>query len=135
MNVLGHNIRMSALRGWVVRLLLFSIALRALIPLGYMPDVSAASKGVFKVVICTSTGTLLVDLDGDGLPVKHNDQEHHDAPCAFSGLGHIGLPVVEFLALQPLILTAAAIEFASTPHLPPARAGPAHGSRAPPYFS
>jgi hypothetical protein len=135
MNVLGHDIRLSALRRWVVRLLLISFAFRALIPLGYMPDAGAASGGVFKVVICTASGNVLVDVDNDGLPVKNQDKVHHDTPCAFSGLGHIGLPVVELPALPQPVLAVASYAFASMPHVPPARAGPAHGSRAPPQIS
>jgi hypothetical protein len=37
-------------------LLLLAVSLRAMIPVGYMPDTHALRQGVIRIAICTSTG-------------------------------------------------------------------------------
>ena len=135
MSIRGGDIRCCVLRTGVFRLLVAAFLLRALIPIGYMPDFSALSKGVLKVVVCSAYGTKTVMLDADGKPLHDSGSQKHEAPCAFSGIASIALPVVEYPGLP-------APEFAEPGRmprlavvLPPARAGPPLGSRGPPQLS
>lgn len=134
---------MSILRGdikrgwseWVVRLLVIAFAFRALVPLGYMPDFSALSKGVLKVVICTGSGSKVVNLDADGKPHPQPQKAPHgDQPCSFGGLVALDLPAFDFVPVSAFsqhetVLPRLAVT------IPPARAGPALGSRGPPVIS
>jgi hypothetical protein len=115
-------------------LLLVAFVARALVPAGYMPDFSARSDAGLKIIICTAAGAKTLLLDESGTPSPSPDSNYPDQPCAFAGLAAVALP-----ALLPL---TNAIEFepvAFAPHAiadrPPARAGPALGSRGPPLIS
>lgn len=126
----------SGARALIVRALLTAFVLRALIPVGYMPDFGAVSKGVFKVVVCTAQGlkTMSVDLNGEQTPPsKHGGHDHH--PCAFSGMATVAANDDGVVVAVPAYDTAAAIAPQRAVVLPPSRAGPPLGSRAPPAFS
>ncbi len=136
---------MSLLRGgikdrwggeWVIRLLLLSFALRALVPLGYMPDFHALSQGTFKVVICTASGskTLEVDSQGKILPATPG-KTHNDQPCAFTGLAALNLPQLDIVTFEPVLADDAPLMAPLAVTLPPVRAGPILGSRGPPSHS
>lgn len=71
-----------------------ALAMRAIMPMGWMPNPQAASDGV-PIVICTLEGaqTLLIGADGvprpaDGVPAKARDH----APCHFACAGHAAPP-------------------------------------------
>lgn len=135
MSIRGDDIRIGTLREWVVRLLLMSFVLRALIPIGYMPDFGAAAKGVFKVVICTASGSKSLALDAKGTPVPKQKSHHDDQPCAFTGLAAVVLADLQIASLEapePNDVTEIRPPSAG---LPPVRAGPQLGSRGPPDFS
>lgn len=130
----------GAAKGWMIRLLLAVVVLRALIPVGFMPDFGAAANGVFKVVICTASGTQLVALDADGQPIKgvpSSDQkaQHHDEPCAFAGLVTVAAAPIDTPHIIIPQRDAGVTIVAADVTLPPARAGPPLGSRGPPQFS
>ena len=130
----------GAVKGWMIRLLLTVVVLRALIPVGFMPDFGAAANGEFKIVICTASGTQLVTLDADGQPVKEapaSDQksQHHDEPCAFTGLVTVAAAVLDAPHLIAPPRDGAETIVSADVTLPPARAGPPLGSRGPPQFS
>lgn len=120
------------LRHWAARLLVVCLLLRALIPLGFMPDFSAAANGTFKVVICSATGAKTVTLGPDGNPVHNPAKSNaHDA-CPFGAAPLAAAPPSFGAVAQP-------VEFASAQTVRPYndvievwRAGPALGSRAPP---
>lgn len=78
---LRDQLRHAAL--WV---LLSAFALRALIPVGYMPDFESLNGGALKVVICTGGGskTLVLDAAGNPIPSRHAHKVDH--PCAFTGI-------------------------------------------------
>ncbi len=119
-------------RTWVARVLLLALVLRALIPAGFMPDLGAMADGSFKVVICSAAGTKLVTLDAEGNPLPDTATQHDGEACAFSGMATYALtPVVADMAV---VYDASADHAAKRPVvvLPPARAGPVLGSRAPP---
>lgn len=112
------------------------VVLRALIPAGYMPDLDAARDGRFTVVICTADGSTTLDLLSDGTPAderpaKSPAQDH----CVFGGATILGLAAAP-IALG--VVDAATDVRAGIPAdvtLPPTRAGPPLGSRAPPSLS
>jgi hypothetical protein len=132
MNIQRDGIRNGRLEEWVLRLLLVVFALRALVPPGYMPELSALSKGVLKVVICTASGTKTVDADEPDHP---NPAPHHDQPCAFAGLVAFDVPQLEPVAVQNAVARSAGLIAPLAVSLPPARAGPILGSRGPPSNS
>jgi hypothetical protein len=136
-------------------MLLFVVGLRALIPLGYMPDTAALRQGVLRIALCTSTGalsTVRVVLDGlhhgghhDGHGVgpigaagaQGGDADHDHAAgaeCPFWVAAHTVLhqpPAAIPLLLAAIVDTATPL--ASPPNLAPLPpAGPPLGSRAPP---
>lgn len=135
MSINGGGIKQNALRRWVSHLLLLAFVARAIIPAGYMPDFAAAAQGVFKVVICTASGQQSLTLDAEGNPVPEPSQQHHDQPCAFSGLTALNTPELTVLTIARPVYDMTQRVPLSYVLLPPARAGPAHGSRAPPTLS
>ncbi len=117
---------------WLGQLLFACILLRALIPQGFMPDFSASADGAFKMVICSASGSKVIAFDADGNPADTPQTAHLDQPCAFFGLCPFGLNSVAAAELPTPMALAMAHPLQSRFVLPPARAGPALGSRAPP---
>lgn len=120
---------------WIVRILVIAFAVRALIPVGYMPDLGALSRGVLKVVICTGSGNHSAALDAADQPQPKNNTSHASEPCAFAGLVQIAqfTPTVE--PARPVYTEPSAIVPTVAVVLPPARAGPTRTSRGPPQVS
>ncbi|AOB32212.1 hypothetical protein AKI39_18055 [Bordetella sp. H567] len=141
-------------------LLLLAVSLRAMIPVGYMPDTAALRQGVMRIGLCTSTGMVTVmqvlpggaaqdlhtlgpdthlDRDGavhgiDGGP--DHDGSHHaaGAECPFWAAAHLAVDLPP-AAIMPLLAAVRDLPVrftapAALPPLPPA--GPPLGSRAPP---
>lgn len=70
------------------------VLLRALIPAGFMPDLSAAASGRFSIVICTAAGTRAGFADATGAPVAPGDAEHAsvvEGLCPFAAAGATAL--------------------------------------------
>lgn len=78
---------------WV---LLGVFALRALIPVGYMPDFGSLAEGTLKVVICSSAGSKTIALDAAGNPVPSKHTGKADHPCAFTGMAVAAAPTADF---------------------------------------
>lgn len=135
MSILADDIRFGGLRRWVAHLLLFAFVARALVPVGYMPDFSAASKGVFKVVICSATGAKAIAIDADGKQVPVQQGDHHDQPCAFTGMAAVALLAVDVIPLAAPEFHVSTLIPRLAVQLPPTRAGPQLGSRGPPQIS
>ena len=140
MNIRQDGFRFDVWKRWVASLLLLAFALRALVPVGYMPDFAAAAKGEYKVVICSAAGSKTISLDADGLPASqqpgdHAPAGHDDQPCAFTGIVAMADPEFPGLKISAPVTALEIIAPRRTAELPPARAGPALGSRAPPQHS
>ncbi|WP_119168678.1 DUF2946 family protein [Algihabitans albus] len=86
-------------------LIAFCLLLRAMIPVGFMPDLAAARDGVFTLVICTGNGLSTIELDANGDPVDPDDRHEAEAQshCTFAPIG----PVV--LTSLPADLTSRAL--------------------------
>lgn len=77
-------------------LLLLAVVLRALIPVGYMPDTAALRQGVIRISLCTSTGAvpMLQFLrnapDAGSGAAEHGAHAGHAALAAEEGDAHAG---------------------------------------------
>ncbi|MGP1256416.1 MAG: hypothetical protein ACTS10_18495 [Kiloniellales bacterium] len=72
-------------------LITFVLLLRAMIPVGFMPDLAAARDGVFTLVICSGSGVSTITLDANGDPV--DPDAGHDAEatshCIFAPIAPV----------------------------------------------
>ena len=109
------------------------MALRALIPAGFMPDLAAAHGGSFQLVMCTPDGLKAVTVDANGEPggPAPTPTPSHEL-CAFAA------PVMGLEAC-PLALVVAwrgAVELIDSRTVRRDLSGPLrwnwHGARAPP---
>lgn len=120
----------------VLWLALLALALRALVPAGYMPDARALHDGRLEVTFCSAAGnlpTLSLTLPADGGGKAAHDAANTGAQCPFGLLAHL-TPATAPPGV-PLLLAAAGHPLPPPAHraLPaqPAQ-GPPLGSRAPP---
>lgn len=106
-----------------------ALAVKVMIPAGFMTAPRAADAPPFTLVLCTAQGAVTVQTDDLGTPA-HDDQDSgksaaHDSPCAFAGHA-AGAP-------PPNLLDVRAVEFvayrapaaAQVLHLAPGRGLPA----------
>lgn len=102
-----------------------AMAMRVVIPGGYMVAAPEANRGLPQMVICTGQGAMAVAVDAEGHLVKtslkpaskpsHQDKDRPDHPCAFSGsaaaaqTANFALPPepVRFSQYAPLPLASA----------------------------
>ena len=133
-----HMLRAMRAEG-VLWLALVALALRALVPAGYMPDARALHDGRLEVTFCSAAGAL----PGLSVPFPADDggKAGHDtagtgAQCPFGLLAHVAPAPAP--ALTPLLLAPAG----QAPSSPAPRAlpiqpaqGPPLGSRAPPILA
>jgi len=122
-------------------LALMALALRALVPAGYMPDVGALHDGRLEVTFCSAAGAppaLALQLAAKSRSGKNagHDNAGSGAQCPFGLLAHL----TPAPAAAPAVLAPAAARHA--PPRPAARAlptqgaqGPPLGSRAPPFLA
>ncbi|MCV0369674.1 MULTISPECIES: DUF2946 family protein [Filomicrobium] len=76
-------------------ILLLVLAVRSLLPAGFMLEASNASAGSFEIVICTSTGAKLLTVDADGKPSKTEPQHDGKGLCPFAASGAAALVSAE----------------------------------------
>ena len=85
--------------------LLLAVVLRAVIPAGYMPDMSG--KAFFQMTICTLNGPETITVDQDMQPIDaHDTQADKQNGCDFALLGHTTaheFAVVDFIHFLPTI--------------------------------
>ncbi|SMF76313.1 hypothetical protein SAMN06265365_13237 [Tistlia consotensis] len=120
----------------VAWLVLAVFALRATVPLGYMPDLSALGEGHFQIVVCTGAGIQTLEVDENGQPIE---ADHPGRPAKSAADCPFATAITKALALPdslplPADLGQRAEAFFPQPApalLPPAQ-GPPLGSRAPP---
>jgi hypothetical protein len=73
---------------YVVLCLILAVMLRAMIPVGYMPDLKTNQP--FKIVVCTLNGPKTVIVDSSFDPAAKGDHrsypsiKDHNGPCDFS---------------------------------------------------
>ena len=107
-----------------------ALAIKVMIPAGFMSAPPSSDELPFALVLCTSQGAVTVQ-PGDLAAPSHDDQGSadtaHDSPCAFAGHG-AGAP-------PPNLLDARSVEFIA--YRAPAAAqivhmAPGRGLSAPP---
>lgn len=91
-------------------------AARSLLPMGMMLQATPASGGV-QVVICTATGTKLVTLNSEGMPVTENGDvdrrgsgEDATKICPYAMAAMMGAPDQHFSSLSETVRYTA-VEF------------------------
>ena len=110
-------------RGVVLTLALLALALKIVVPPGYM--VGAATNSLpFTIVICTAQGAVAVDPGGSH---EGDEASKHEAPCVFAGHGLGAEPPApsSHLLRRSLIYHPVAL-------LPSCEATPGRGLCAPP---
>jgi len=83
-----------AIRAVANIVLLAVLALRSLLPAGYMVQVAAAS-GSPEIVICTSAGQKLIAAQTDGTPAPSRTQSADTGICPFATSGAAALAAAE----------------------------------------
>ena len=92
------------LRSMLLTLAVLAVAIRVLIPSGFM--VRAEADGGFPLIICTGQGEMVVAATLLGDPHKAPaDSDRHDSPCAFAGHGVAAEPPV-ITDVRPVVFTA-----------------------------
>ena len=124
--------------GWratMVRWLLLCCVMRALLPVGYMPNFSATDASDFQFVMCTTNGGA-VDPAKDGRVPADRDQGHRATEfCAFGALPVLAQPATQDRIPVPTGTMVAPATFPQQRVLNRIHVGPHVGSRAPPSFS
>ena len=90
-------------------ILLLVLAVRSLLPAGFMLQAPDASARSFEIVICTSTGTKLITVDATGAPVHPASKSQHleHGLCPYAGAGAVALSDAEPLSLSGQVEYAA----------------------------
>lgn len=108
----------------VTLLLLAVLALRSLLPTGYMlqtADAATASGGAIEIVICTGSGPAVLTVDAEGKSVPQKPQHVEKGVCPFAAAGAAALAAAEPHSLEAeaeyaaVRYTLAAALFAETP--------------------
>ncbi len=100
--------------------LLAMLALRSLLPAGYMVQ-AAAHSGALEMVICTSTGQKLISAETDGAPAPSGTPSAEPGLCPFAASGAAALAAAEPMPLvgeaeyAAVTYTLAVAAFAETP--------------------
>jgi len=106
-----------------------AVALKVLIPAGFMTAPDPRNGLPFALVLCTGEGAKVVQ-PGDALGGHHDknaDKSAHDAPCPFASHAAAAPP--------PSAFTTAKVDFVAYVAIPPARVvhlAPGRGLAAPP---
>ncbi len=89
---------------------MFTLLLRAFIPLGYMPDLGALAHGKIAIIVCTMNGPQTVKVDAGFDPLQKSAPQTHDTKASdglFCAVGLIAGWASLPLALVVLIIIAA----------------------------
>jgi hypothetical protein len=107
-----------------------AIALRIMLPAGYMPGQATGDRLPFALVLCTGNGPMTIQ-PGEDLGARHGEApgepSAHDTPCPFAAQG---------AAVAPPTITAVgqakAVAYAERPLAAAANLTPGRGLAAPP---
>jgi len=128
MTSLRHYLRDR--RHFALAIIMIALLMRLLVPVGFMPEVSA---GKITIALCTGHGPTVIEMNVPG--AGHHDQGNNakpDMPCPFGSTSSVGLtgadPILLAIAIafiMALSLRPAAItRLADAPHLRPPLRGP-----------
>lgn len=124
-----RNLRFAA-----IHLALAAMVLRALLPAGWMPGVSAGTP----LVVCTMNGPEQIVLGADGKPLKHqpsqDDARHHEM-CPFAAAAQLASPSAPAEPALPGYAVLGVQEMASAYVAIGAQQYAPQSPRAPPAFA
>ncbi|MEQ1695724.1 MAG: DUF2946 family protein [Hyphomicrobiaceae bacterium] len=112
-------------------MLILFVVLKALVPVGYMPDLSGG-LAASPLVICSVSGTTTMTLDETGNPLGEQHRAQPDEMCPFGAISDQQLLTHDQPRLPAPEFATVFVTAATRAILPPVRAGPVLGSRAPP---
>lgn len=102
----------SAWTSWALALTVIALAMRVVIPGGFMVAAQDSSRGLPQMVICTGQGAMAVALDAEGHLVKSSlkpaskpspsGKDRPDHPCAFSATSAVADTASPSLSLAPV---------------------------------
>ncbi|HRN85261.1 MAG TPA: hypothetical protein PK857_10610 [Hyphomicrobium sp.] len=99
--------------------MLVALALRSLVPDGFMIAAANAADGSFEIVICTSTGQTTMHVAADGTtPVEQQQGDPDLCPFAFSSVGDVAAATPDLagtVTYASLAYKLAAALYAETP--------------------
>jgi hypothetical protein len=115
-------------------LLLVMLAVRSLLPAGFMLQTSASGDGSLEIVICTGHGPQKITLDADGKPTPPQPAKSDTGLCPYAGSAPVALGIdLPAPTASPAVATAVA--FARHAELFRAnRLSGAASARGPPSF-
>ena len=125
---MARNLRLLA-----VHLALAAMILRALLPAGWMPNLSGQPGSA--LIVCSMDGGAGLSTDHGGLPSKHqpDGRGEHDG-CPFAAAPHLATAGISPAIHQPQLVQTLVPGFGQG-HAAPALSGYAPQSpRAPPFF-
>ena len=115
-----------------------AVALKVLIPAGFMTAPDPRNGLPFALVLCTGEGAKVIQ-PGEALAGHHDkdgeaDKSGHDTPCPFAGHGAAAPPPSPFATAKVDFIAYAPIAPAGVTHLAPGRglAAPPLPARGPP---
>ena len=124
----------AAMRRVLARATIVLFALRALVPVGFMPDLDTLGAGHLDIVLCTGHGPVSLTLDANGVPAKPHRSPGADCPFGMAlGKGFVA-PAAPALPYAIVAAGTTARTDAARGLRPPSQ-GPPLGSRAPPVHS
>lgn len=121
----------------IARLALLLFALRAAMPVGYMPDLGALRDGRFEIVICTPAGPKTVEVDAEERPTEPTNPDRQDTSasieCPFQAAVSKAVVVPDLTSIRAAHAYRPALPSRSAERtLTAPSQGPPLGSRAPP---
>jgi hypothetical protein len=132
----GAFFRDEPARRCIARLILVLFALRAVVPVGYMPDLGALEHGQVRIVVCTGAGFKSLLVDEAGRPVDAQEpgtSQHAGADCPFgTAAAKAFLAPTLVAAHEPPAVEQSVFHPGSGVALLPPAQGPPLGPRAPP---
>lgn len=87
----------SESRPWISTLLAVVILVRALVPVGFMPDLSRLADGVYEIVVCTGDGLGTITVDSAGDPVSPDGSGSapvQNSLCPFAAAAAVALATI-----------------------------------------
>jgi len=122
------RLRARVIREWVVLLLLPALAVRLLVPEGFMPAFGDGAELTMQMCHGDGKSSVIVRLTRDGSQAPDDEQAGHDAPCVFAAAATIAPPAADFAVLDftarldrprtPRALTAAPVRPHHRPQSP-----------------
>lgn len=126
------RLRRDECRAFLAGFVLLAFLFRALIPVGFMPDMQALQHHVIKITLCSMDGAKEILVDGGAKQDRNKSHPSHKKEiCAFGAAPQTAL--LDFVPLSLPVLFAVSERLAAIQKLLfPAQSSGIHQPRAPP---